>query len=388
MRLDAMQAMHLQLQDLNRAAEQLLRVHRDSLAAQKDVKVLEAELASSGSLKTMSDVQQQQQELQSKNEALTVRMDGLRERIHFAQNEIHRRKNRCHELRQSLVSFQLNRQKADHLNAQLSDLRTQANAIDGELAELVRSLEPLAECLQTLVTERQNMRVEFDRQMASLQDTANQLHQDLTLLASKHREVESRKVDDAQLREAESAIRDLEERRIALQQRSAGLAEEMQLLGRQLSEVEGLKRSINDNLKYRELKAQVAAFDVTIQALRSQVGDSSKISDLETLRQQRAELTSKKDRLLGQQKALTEQVLRLERELEVKPYKGIEEDYRQLQIDIRLTELAVGDLDKYVKALDNAIIKYHSIKMEEINKIIAELWSNTYKGNGRPFARF
>jgi DNA repair protein RAD50 len=32
--------------------------------------------------------------------------------------------------------------------------------------------------------------------------------------------------------------------------------------------------------------------------------------------------------------------------------------------------------------LFSAIMKYHSMKMEELNKIIRELWVNTYKGNG------
>ena len=29
-----------------------------------------------------------------------------------------------------------------------------------------------------------------------------------------------------------------------------------------------------------------------------------------------------------------------------------------------------------------AIMKFHSIKMAEINKIVKEYWTNTYKGNG------
>jgi DNA repair protein RAD50 len=39
-------------------------------------------------------------------------------------------------------------------------------------------------------------------------------------------------------------------------------------------------------------------------------------------------------------------------------------------------------LEKYSKALDAAIMKFHSLKMEEINKIIRELWMNTYQGSG------
>ena len=43
---------------------------------------------------------------------------------------------------------------------------------------------------------------------------------------------------------------------------------------------------------------------------------------------------------------------------------------------------ATDDLTKYAKALDSAIMKFHSMKMEEINRIIGELWRNTYVGTG------
>ena len=32
--------------------------------------------------------------------------------------------------------------------------------------------------------------------------------------------------------------------------------------------------------------------------------------------------------------------------------------------------------------LRRAIMKYHGLKMAEINKIIKEYWINTYRGNG------
>ena len=42
--------------------------------------------------------------------------------------------------------------------------------------------------------------------------------------------------------------------------------------------------------------------------------------------------------------------------------------------------LTVADLDLYSSALDKALLRYHGMKIEEINKIIQELWTLTYKG--------
>lgn len=44
------------------------------------------------------------------------------------------------------------------------------------------------------------------------------------------------------------------------------------------------------------------------------------------------------------------------------------------------TNIAVSDLEKYHSALDKALLRYHGIKVQEINKIIRELWALTYKG--------
>ena len=74
-------------------------------------------------------------------------------------------------------------------------------------------------------------------------------------------------------------------------------------------------------------------------------------------------------------------------------YKDAHEKYRRQNIKVKVrlmkgskliqtTEAATEDLAKYAKALDSAIMKFHSLKMEEINRIIGELWRNTYVGTG------
>lgn len=42
--------------------------------------------------------------------------------------------------------------------------------------------------------------------------------------------------------------------------------------------------------------------------------------------------------------------------------------------------MANDDLEKYEKALDKALMEFHSLKMKEINHILRELWTTTYRG--------
>ncbi|XP_010764255.1 DNA repair protein RAD50 [Notothenia coriiceps] len=68
------------------------------------------------------------------------------------------------------------------------------------------------------------------------------------------------------------------------------------------------------------------------------------------------------------------------KELREDQYNKADERYKNKMITMRTTELVIKDLDLYYKALDQTIMKFHSMKMDEINKIIRDLWRSTYRG--------
>jgi hypothetical protein len=59
-----------------------------------------------------------------------------------------------------------------------------------------------------------------------------------------------------------------------------------------------------------------------------------------------------------------------------------DEKFHEQQIRLTTTELSCTDLNSYKNALDRAIIAFHTSKMQEINRIIRELWTATYQGTG------
>jgi DNA repair protein RAD50 len=61
-------------------------------------------------------------------------------------------------------------------------------------------------------------------------------------------------------------------------------------------------------------------------------------------------------------------------------YKDAAVKFKEAHVKVEATKAAVEDLGRYGGALDKAIMKYHSLKMEEINRIIEELWQKTYRG--------
>lgn len=61
-------------------------------------------------------------------------------------------------------------------------------------------------------------------------------------------------------------------------------------------------------------------------------------------------------------------------------FADAKDKYRETLAKVQTTTSSAADLGRYSQALDKAVMKYHSLKMEEINRIIEELWKCTYRG--------
>jgi DNA repair protein RAD50 len=61
-------------------------------------------------------------------------------------------------------------------------------------------------------------------------------------------------------------------------------------------------------------------------------------------------------------------------------YKDAAKQYKLAHIQVETTKACIEDLGRYIGALDKAIMKYHTLKMDEINRIVDELWRKTYQG--------
>ena len=86
------------------------------------------------------------------------------------------------------------------------------------------------------------------------------------------------------------------------------------------------------------------------------------------------------DKKEGHKASLKTQQRDLSRKLKTAEYKDIDERHRVKMIETETSNMTVQDLDLYHSALDKALLRFHGIKIQEINKIIKELWALTYRG--------
>ncbi|GMM38060.1 MRX complex DNA-binding subunit [Saccharomycopsis crataegensis] len=143
-----------------------------------------------------------------------------------------------------------------------------------------------------------------------------------------------------------------------------------------------VEKNIQDNLQLRDLNSKLSTLEIEIEELKDQNAEAKK-QEYETkskeLQKQLAKIQSQYGGKLGEIRQMENQVQSIARELK-EDYEGISESYHKEWVTLQTKTLIDDDLMKYGKALDSGIMKYHSMKMEEINKLIDELWHETYRG--------
>lgn len=178
------------------------------------------------------------------------------------------------------------------------------------------------------------------------------------------------------------AIEALEKRVATLEKDMADLATRTNKLKQEIANSDLGKKNIAENLQYRQTLK-------TLETLRREIAElesRNASEDYERLmlearayETQYAKLSAERGSMMGSMKTKDEELGRLLAEWEL-DYKDAAHKYREAHIKVETTKAAIEDLGRYGSALDKAIMQYHSLKMEQVNRIAGELWQATYHG--------
>jgi DNA repair protein RAD50 len=218
----------------------------------------------------------------------------------------------------------------------------------------------------------------------ALQETASKLNDSLNQLKLANQDI-SAYVDRGgaqQLAQAQREISHFQEEISRIENEQRQITIEIKKLDDILRSHDQTKRAMADNLMYRDNVRHLEKLREQISNLATHDAEADKDHfEHEAIKwqQQRNLLTAEQANIVGTVKSKDDQLQQLLDEWET-DYKGSAEKYRESHIRVAVTKAAIDDLARYAGALDQAIMKYHSLKMEEINRIIDELWRSTYQG--------
>nr|ABV90879.1 DNA repair protein Rad50 [Triticum monococcum] len=351
------------------------------------VKDLEYKLDSRGQgVKSVDEIQLELISVQRARDTLTGEVDDLRDQQKMLSEDLSNAQMRWHALREEKLrasSVLLKFKKAEEDLVHFAEEKEQLILDQKHLEE---ALVPLSKERESLLQEYKALKERFDQEYDQLAERKRGFQQEIDVLGTLNTRIkgylDSNKVEKLnELQERHTlSLSQLQKCEARKQDISVELDKSKQLLRSQ----DQLKRNIDDNLNYRKTKAEVDRLTHDIELLEDNVlsiGSMSTIeADLKRHAQEKERLLSEYNRCRGTISVYQSNISRHKLELKQTQYKDIEKRYFNQLLQLKTTEMANKDLDRYYAALDKALMRFHTMKMEEINKIIKELWQQTYRG--------
>jgi DNA repair protein RAD50 len=288
----------------------------------------------------------------------------------------------------------------------LSNNTLKLHRMEAEIKEKHLKLLRVEELQRGIVTHQEviaGVNIELDQSIAMIQVTEKalseakaesltkerELGRELSSVAQALSEMESIMASVTEYAGREAKLFDCQNRVVSLlgeienaQSAIDRSTEKLSVAEKALVDMRGHERNLRDNHEVRRMRHEIDEMNETITSLEAQHAEQEKENyerEASRLQQKYVKLNSNFSSRMGEIKQMDDQLARETEELNSR-FKDHGENYRRALISLRTVEVANEDLAKYAKALDSAIMTYHSMKMEEINRIVDELWKKTYTG--------
>jgi DNA repair protein RAD50 len=308
-------------------------------------------------------------------------LDALRRQL--IASEDHERELRAEVARLcesagSLQRLQLEREAAQRAS---EELRAQAAGLDTRVASLSSEMDDAQGRVDRLSRERNEERArrqkserEAEAQLAVIEREAG----DFLAQVSALRRAEERL---AMLQTLERAAEDAEE--MCRRQRDA-VAPLLHALNEGRAAVaasEERLRVVERNRQLREREEQLSELQRELAQRRAEAGDSEPVRrELARLESELKAVVSTRDKSRGVLEAQEREAASYEQSLASPSYRDVEEAHRVEFSAACLLHKVCDDLEVYARGLDRALMRYHALKMEEINRELSEFWRAVYNG--------
>jgi len=372
------------VESLTKTVQNIIKYNTDILSYERQISELAASQAAAGTSRGLEMIQDEQKDVneQSRTAKATLNKivadrDRAKESINAMELEL-----RDMQSRLSTATFQL--EKKMDLEKQIDELRSATR----EQREAIRSLDHQ---LQGLAPELSEAQVSYDdiarrgtENDRRLREETSGLNDSLNKLQNANQEINIyiKKGGPEQISQTRSSMEELIATQGRIEKEMNDIAREVKTIESDLRNVDETKRHITDNQDFRKDKRALDDLSAEIAELQSHNVENEYEHwnrESERLARDVQKNDVQQSGILASIKEKDDNLTKIMDHYNLE-YKNASYKHREAHIKVETTKAAVEDLGRYAGALDKAIMKYHSLKMEEINRIIDELWRRTYQG--------
>ncbi|NXP38028.1 RAD50 protein, partial [Leiothrix lutea] len=348
--------------------------------AQQEAKLLGVDLS-----RTMLQVSQEKQEKKHLWDTVTSKIELKQKLKQDQQSQIQQLKSAVNELKAEKLQIVSGMQRRRQLEEQTVELTTEVQSLCREIKEAKEQVLPLDAKLDKLQQEKEELVNKRTASTKETQEKMNAINEKVKDINKYVKEIENyiQQGKEDYKKQKESELDEVNSRLAACEKQKEKISKEMETTRQDVDTQKIQERWLEDNLTLRKRNEELKEVEDNIKQLMKEMGEMKvlQMKNEQKRLEEKIECLKRNHHVaLGRQRGFEEEIVRFRKELREPQFKDAEEKYRDMMIVMRTTELANKDLDLYYKALDKAIMTFHSMKMEEINKIIRDLWRSIYRG--------
>ncbi|GER39775.1 DNA repair protein RAD50 [Striga asiatica] len=372
--------------DLVEPVESADRLFQEIRLLESQVAELESKLdIQAHSFRSLEDIQSELKTLERTRDTLTNDLEKLRSDELDMQRELSALQLRWNGVREKKIMVANTLSNIKRAEEELDRLAEEKSQVELDLKHLAESLAPLSKERKKLDDHYNDLKRKLDRERDLQEEQYRENDQEVGALLHTISKIKDHdKNKDDKLKGLQEKQTQLEVELKSCDIRKNEISKEVEKSREVIQKQATLRRNIEDNLEYRKLKGQVEELTGEIDSLEERILQIGGVSNTEALHsklnQERDSLLTELNKRRGTLSVYRSNIERNRVDLKQAQYKDIDKRYFDQLIQLKTTEMANKDLDRYYKALDKALMRFHTIKMEEINKIIRELWQQTYRG--------
>ncbi|KAJ3370046.1 DNA repair protein rad50 [Kappamyces sp. JEL0680] len=348
-----------ELQNMNHLksrAHEAAQITKEIQQIDRDIAALSADLSSSGSSKTMDEAQQDYDSIQTQCKSIRTRIDRANHELKLKTQELAALEMQVREIKDK-------KQKIEYQVKERSQLKQTVHELQSEHLRLSRQQEETDSRAADLPLQIESIQAKlsgFQAQFAREEDTALKYIQGITSSLNRimtvQREIERYLNDrkEAELQTCREQLSSLQTVSKTLVDDLDSVTSKIDFLSKEYSQIQLTQRNISDNLQLRKFKKDKVTLEGQIAGLQSDMEafDTSSIHDqLVELRAVQDGLTLERAKISGSLSQLKENHDNISKILAL-DYKDVEKNYLEKKFRYTADELAMNDLEKYSKALE------------------------------------
>lgn len=353
---------------------------------EKSITTQSALLTGGDADRTLEMVVREKEDVQLKLDTVTRKLDHLRQKQTVHTDHVQSLRTKVNQLQAEKLRIEAELQERTKLEERQAQLISDNQEYETDIGRAKEELQPLESEVRRLGKEKEEETSAKEAAMEQGKDAMEEVRNKGNAVKIINQSIKSYNSSGKleKLEKCKERQKQIAASQSKLEQDQEEVTANINRLRKDLATQQIRERELADNLQLRRMQNNVTDLAKQIAHHQETLGGL----DPTSLERERQQLSKKEEdlkrelhRASGRQQGFIDEMKKTERDLKSDMFRDADQKYRFKMIDLRTTELANGDLQKYYKAMDRAIMNYHAQKMAEINKIIFELWRNTYRGH-------